>query len=294
MKKGRSVRLYLADGSATGIMTAEIMNWTGHATAAPRTRFEDAIKRTELKRTGVYLLMSDPSNDELPSVHIGEGDDISARLKSHAADQTKDFWDRFVAFTSKDLNLTKAHVKYLEARLIELIASAKKCKVENKTSPSFDRLPEADIADMETYLEEIQLILPVIGINLFRRTQRNDMQKSEAEVTTFVLQNKNKGIDARAYEVDGIFMLLKGSLGSLHERASFNGGLKNRRDTSLKNGTIEPFGDKQFKLLEDLEFSSPSGASVFLHGTSRNGRSDWIVEGTNTAYGIWQNQRLTL
>jgi len=68
MNKGRSVRLYLADGSATGILTAEIMNWTGHAVCAPRTRFEDAIKRDELKRTGVYILISGPSNDDLPSV----------------------------------------------------------------------------------------------------------------------------------------------------------------------------------------------------------------------------------
>lgn len=238
--------------------------------------------------------MSDPSSDELPSVYIGEGDNISARLKSHAVDQSKDFWDRFVAFTSKDLNLTKAHVKYLEARLIELIGAAKKCTIENKTSPNFDLLPEADKADMETYLEEIRLILPVIGINLLPRSQRNNLHQSETEVPTFVLNNQNKGINACAREFDGIFMLLKGSLGSLHETVSFKSGIKNRRDTALKNGTIEPFGDKQFKLVEDIEFSSPSGASVFLHGTSRNGRSDWIVKGTNTTYGIWQNQRLTL
>lgn len=30
MNQGRSIRLFLVDGVATGLITAEIMNWTGH------------------------------------------------------------------------------------------------------------------------------------------------------------------------------------------------------------------------------------------------------------------------
>jgi hypothetical protein len=56
MSLGRSVRLYLADGTAMGILTAEIINWTGHTLAGPRTRLEDALKREELRRTGIYLI----------------------------------------------------------------------------------------------------------------------------------------------------------------------------------------------------------------------------------------------
>ena len=266
MNKGRSVRLYLADGSATGILTAEIMNWTGHAVCAPRTRFEDAIKRDELKRTGVYILIGEPSNDDLPSVYIGEGDDISARLK--------------------------AHVKYLEARLIEMVTAAKKCRVENKTAPNFDRLPEADISAMETYLDEIQLILPVVGINLFRKPLGENKEKPQQKRTTFTTRNSNKGIDARACEIDGVFVLLKGSLGSLNERVSFKGGIKVARDRAMTSQVIEPYGNQQFRVLEDSEFSSPSAAAVFLYGTSRNGRTDWKLDGENITYGEWQNNKI--
>lgn len=56
MSKGRSVRIYLVDGSATGLITAEIVNWTGHLLVGPRTRLDAALKREELKRTGAYLL----------------------------------------------------------------------------------------------------------------------------------------------------------------------------------------------------------------------------------------------
>ncbi|MFC3569570.1 hypothetical protein, partial [Paracoccus simplex] len=99
MGKGRSVRLYLAEGSATGILTAEIINWTGHALAGPRTRLEVALKREEMFRTGVYLLYGDSLEGDLPSVYVGEGDSIAARIRIHAQDDEKDYWDRFVAIT---------------------------------------------------------------------------------------------------------------------------------------------------------------------------------------------------
>lgn len=129
MSIGRSVRIYLVDGSATGLITAEIVNWTGHLLVGPRTRLDAALKREELKRTGVYILYGDSGETELPLVYVGEGDDISKRLYSHTRDETKDYWERFIAVTSKDLNLTKAHVKYLESRLIALLKDLKKSVV---------------------------------------------------------------------------------------------------------------------------------------------------------------------
>ena len=150
MATGRSVRLYLAEGSPTGILTAEIVNWTGHVLSAPRTRLEVALKREELKRTGIYLLFGDEFGKDLPAVYVGEGDDVASRLYSHSRDDQKAYWERFIAVTNKDMNLTKAHVKFLEGRLITMLKEAKKCDVRNKTEPAFDKLPEADISDMES------------------------------------------------------------------------------------------------------------------------------------------------
>ncbi len=36
--KGRTIRIFLADGSPNGVLTAEIMNWIGKAVVAPRAR----------------------------------------------------------------------------------------------------------------------------------------------------------------------------------------------------------------------------------------------------------------
>ncbi len=53
---GRSVRLFLVDGKSTGLITAEIMNWTGHVLSCPRTELPKFLARPEVARTGVYLL----------------------------------------------------------------------------------------------------------------------------------------------------------------------------------------------------------------------------------------------
>lgn len=294
MARGRSVRLFLAEGSATGVLTAEIVNWTGHVLAAPRTRLEVALKREELKRTGVYILYSDAFSGDLAPVYVGEGDDIAARLRSHSRDEDKDYWDRFVAVTNKDMNLTKAHVKYLEGRLISILIEAKKCDVKNRTEPSFDRLPEADISDMESFLEELQLVLPVIGVDFFRKPKvHTAQQETEAEREVFfTLKHVGKGIAARALELDGEFVVLSGATGSLLESVSFHDKIKNLRDQALESGRAVKTDDGHFRLTEDIAFSSPSAASVFLFGTSRNGRTDWLVEGRDVTYGAWKDERI--
>lgn len=294
MGKGRSVKLFLAEGSATGIVTAEIINWTGHTLAAPRTRLDAALKREELKRTGIYILYSDSFGGDLPAVYVGEGDDISLRLRNHSRDSDKDYWDRFIAVTSKDMNLTKAHVKYLEGRLLALLADAKKCELKNKTEPSFDRLPEADISDMESFLEELQLILPVVGVDFFRKplVKQTEVGTNEEPIVRFVLKHPSKGIDAMAVEADGEFVVLAGATGSLVEAPSFSEKMKSLRDQAFESGRATKSGDKVFNLVEDIAFSSPSAASVFLFGTSRNGRTDWLVEEQAVTYGAWSDEKL--
>ncbi|MGI1663076.1 GIY-YIG nuclease family protein [Palleronia sp. KMU-117] len=304
MAKGRSVRLYLVDGTATGILTAEIMNWTGHVLAAPRTRIEDALSRSELRRTGVYFLFGpDEEVSDVNRVYVGEGDEIAKRIYQH--NKEKVFWERFIAVTSKDMNLTKAHVRYLEGRLLQLVQEAKKAKLANKDLPQFDLLPEADKADMEAFLEEIQLVLPVIGADFLRRPTVNVKPKSISdsapaslesqnqegnEHVLFVLSNSNAGIEATAREISGEFVVLSGSRGSLKEKSSFHDRIKAIRDEALETGRARKINDRNFVLDEDISFSSPSAASVFLFGTSRNGRADWIVSGNNKNYGTWKEE----
>ena len=169
MTQGRSIRLFLVDGTPTGIITAEIMNWTGHVIVAPRSRLADFVQRQEAGRTGVYCLVGDnPETSLKPLVYIGETDNVGKRLVQHNKDESKDFFDRFCVVTSKDQNLTKAHVRYLESRLIDIALKAELSKTINGTAPDFGRLPEADLADMEFFVEQIRTVFPVLGLSFLR------------------------------------------------------------------------------------------------------------------------------
>ncbi len=53
---GKQVRLFLVDGTVGGLMTAEILNWTGHMLRGRRSDLGDIKRREEAKRTGVYVL----------------------------------------------------------------------------------------------------------------------------------------------------------------------------------------------------------------------------------------------
>ena len=123
--KGRTIRIYLVDGVPTAILTAEIINWTGKVVVAPRSRLAELAKREEARRTGVYCLIGpDPESPGKDPVYVGEGDNVLSRLTSHDNDETKDFWTRAAFVISKDQNLTKAHGRYLEGRLIEMAQQA--------------------------------------------------------------------------------------------------------------------------------------------------------------------------
>jgi hypothetical protein len=68
MNNGRTVRLFLVDGTPGGLVTAEIMNWTGHVIAAPRSSLGDLWKRPEMKRTGDYKLIGEGDSGDLRTV----------------------------------------------------------------------------------------------------------------------------------------------------------------------------------------------------------------------------------
>src|SRR5262249_14533580 len=166
---GRSIRLFLVDGSASGLRTAEIGLSTIKALVIPRASLQQSSQRDEPRRTGVYVLVgTDSDNPGRKKLYVGEGDSVISRLAAHNKDPDKDFWEEAIVFTSKDQNLTKAHVRYLEARLISLAGEAKRATVANSTTPNEQgRLPEPDEVEMEEFITQSRLLLGTLGYDLF-------------------------------------------------------------------------------------------------------------------------------
>ncbi|NLG56496.1 MAG: GIY-YIG nuclease family protein, partial [Rhodococcus sp.] len=161
---GRSIRLFLADGSPHGLVVAEIGNWSGKVLAASRSRVPDLLRRSEVGRTGVYVLLgADPDRPGGLLAYIGEADDVAARLRHHLRSEAKDFFERLAVIVSSADALTKGHVRYLESQLIRLVREAGSVALTNDTHPDFQRLPEADRADMDFFVAQVVTILPLLG-----------------------------------------------------------------------------------------------------------------------------------
>ena len=268
---GASIRIYLADGGADGVWVVEKSNWTGKALMAPRTRYRDLRARPELHGPGVYLLIG-PTDSGLPSsrVYIGETDDLAGRLDNH--NKNKDFWNRAIVFTSKDANLNKAHIRYLEARLIGLAKSANRAELDNGNDGSLQRLSEPDTAEAEAFLAEMLLIYPVLGVQVF--------QKAEEQPSSSVrLYLSGKDTRAEGTETADGFVVYAGSLARASEVPSIHAYGTQLRAALLDRGLFVEDG-KHLRLTEDYMFASPSTAAMVMLGRNANGRVEW-----NTAAG---------
>lgn len=295
---GRSVRLFFVDGSAAGVVTAEVMNWTGHLLIAPRSKLGEALDRDESARTGIYILVGeDPDRPTRPMIYIGEGDSVASRLRAHAKDESKEFWTRACIITSKDANLTKAHVRYLEHELVKIAKRADRATVTNGNEPAAKQLPEADRADMQFFIDQIEVVLPAVGFD-FLRTLRPPMPSltpladvPEATALSLVL-NHRSGVEAKALEVDGEIVVLAGSQVQNNTGYVSVDNYGPLRQELVESGVIVngPSPDV-LVFCRDYAFSSPSAAAAVIIGRNANGRRNWKLS-TGESLAEWQDKQL--
>lgn len=294
MSQGKSIKLFLADGTPGGIITAEIINWTGHVISAPRSRLAELLARPEAARPGLYVLVGEALDGSGPLAYIGETENLGERLKAHATDGKggKDFWDKAYVISSKDANLTKGHLRFVESRLINQALAAHRIPLENQkgTQSEYGVLPEADQADMLYFIEQIKLILPVLGLDLLRETNAVATDMQEALPPRFELMAPTLGIVASATELDGEFVVLKGSFA--RKAWTQPGGYQKLHNQLQQQGVLKIATQHLLMFSCDYAFSSPSAASAVVLGRSDNGRKSWLLAGTKQTYGDWQSAQL--
>jgi len=296
---GQQIKLFLVDGTPGGLTTAEITNWTGHVLHARRSDLGALLNRAEAQRTGVYLLLADdPTAIGETRCYIGEADVAADRLRHHHRD--KEFWDRAVVVTSKDTNLTKSHGRYLEARLIALATQAARVSLENSTKPPLPALPEADAFDMDFFLAQLQIVLPVLGVNAVRSALAPAVNAAPAPVRSsplFRLVVARTNVDAQARQIDGEFTVLAGSrvVASWPDRGSAEStrrayeSYRERHARLVHDGSIR-VQDGVGVLTRDVVFSSPSLAGAVMIGRSCNGRISWVSDEGN--FGEWEARNI--
>ena len=203
--RGFTVRLFIPSGNPDGVKIVEKSNWTGLGIVLPRSLYKQEKDRDPLRQgAGVYALFGSEEGDPFPRLYVGEGDPVGPRLDQHYNDDQKSFWTHAVIFTSKDQNLNKAHVQYLESGLITLALRAKRATLKNKNTPQLPSLSEADRSEVEGFLANMLLCFPVLGYQAFEVIE-------EVLSKTTLLFLKAKNVKGQGYESPGGFVVKKGS-----------------------------------------------------------------------------------
>jgi len=277
-----SIRIFLADGQPEGIRVVDKSNWTGRAVVASRAQLGEALQRDELARAGVYALIG-PGDGSDSRVYVGEAEDLRERIKKHAT--AKDFWTRFIAFSSADGSLNKAHVRYLESRLVELAQSANQWEVANGNTPARPPLSEADQADVEWFLREMLVLYPILGVDAFEVAH----EEIKGNALGPELRMVQKGVDARGQELKDGFVVRQGSHARGMETQSIHGYLSEARQQLRERGVLADSGNG-LVFTQDYRFTSPSTAAGVLAGAARNGRKSW-QDGDGLSLKTLQDER---
>jgi len=247
-------------------------NWTGQAVKIPRNLFPAAKDYEEINKPGIYFLIGQhESNPDDKLVYIGEANNISERLIYHIRDEEKSFFETIIAFSSKDENLTVSHTKYLEQKLIQQLHQNVEYRITNKKVGNRINLPRMVIDEMDTYLDNVKILLPTLGFNLSESSSLISSRKEKKELSLHLAigNQEAKGrltSNGLLVEVDSEF--------NPKETPSLSGSYSNLRKTLQEKEVIAQRGDK-LVFIDEYEFSSSSQAAAIILGYSINGRIAW-------------------
>ena len=279
VRESATIKLFLIQGSPNGLRTAELSNWSGKAISAPRIEVPELIKREELDSPGFYLLTGvDPDSGD-KAIYIGEAENVSSRLKAHTG---KDFWNSVTVFVSKDENLTKAHIRYLEGKLIEMALDIGSSVVINSVS-SGARLPESDAVEMDVFLQKCLQLLPVLGVSNFNKVTEEEVSEEST------LYCKIKELTASGKRTANGFVVFAGSQAVLEHRGSVKATTRAKRERLISKGLLE-LNNGHLIFTKDIEFGSPSAAGSVVRGSSTNGLTSWRDSNGRQLKEIEKNQ----
>jgi Domain of unknown function (DUF4357) len=235
--------------------------------------------------------------------YIGEADSVRERIGESAG--KRDFWEAAVVVTVADEALTKGHVRYLEARLIEITKASGRVVLDNTQMPPSERrhLPEADRANMEAFLANLRVILPVIGLDLLKprpqgitkaaATAADGVQTPDASDVRFEIRHRS-GVKAFAVEEAGEFIVLAGSQ-ALKDTDYEHNSYARLKEELITDGTLKESANVQmYEFAHSFAFKSPSAAGSVILDRNTNGRTRWYVQGSKLTYHEWQESRAGL
>ena len=272
---GKTITTYLIDGDPKGTQYAFISNKICQMFVVPRSNLSYLNTQEKLQKPAFYILLGENESTK-PQAYIGETENFKERVKDH--DSKKLFWQKALIFVSKDADMTKVDVQYIEYKAI---TEAKKANAfvlsDNKQIPKAPNLPEHQQDSMDEFFEDVKFLASFIGCNIFELSQPKEEH---------IFYTKGRGCNAKGFYSSEGFTVLKGSIVAPTMVPSFN--WKEKRKKMLQNYTSNE--NEILVLTSDKTFSSPSTAADFCIGSSNNGWLVWKDKNGNTLDSVYRKQ----
>jgi predicted GIY-YIG superfamily endonuclease len=272
----KTVTTYLINGESKGTQYSFISNKICQMFVVPRSNLSYLNTQEKLQKPAFYILLGEDEATK-PQAYIGETENFRERVKDH--DNKKSFWQKALIFVSKDANMTKADVQYLEHKAI---VEAKKANTfvlsDNKQTPKAPNLPEYRQDSMDEFFDDAKFLASFIGCNIF--------EISQPKATENLFYIKGRGCEAKGFYSSNGFTVQKGSVIAPTVVPSF--GWKEKRNDMVQEYTVQE-GTKLF-MTSDITFSSPSTAAMFVLGRPSNGWTDWKDDNGNTLDSVYRKQ----
>lgn len=282
--RGKNIQLFLMDGEASGRIKCTLANWTGVAFKIPRTELDKCREREDLKQGGVYFLFGTSDETGKGVVYIGQagarknGEGILNRLMEHKRNPDKDYWTEAIVFTTSNNSFGATEISYLENRFYNMALDSKRYKVKNGNDPTPGHITEEKESEMEEFVDYAKVIMGTLGHKLFEPINKPAAKiqqvpsVDEVAPNTVPLHLERTIKEFGKVEADGLqtaegFVVLQGSHISPVDGNTIPAVIKERR----KNAQV----DENSILQEDLLFTSPSYAAMFVIGKSSNGLTSW-------------------
>ena len=284
MVYGKSIELFLVNGTADSLITAELSNWNGKAIKIPRIEIA-SCDRDDITQAGVYFLFC-KEDDGSDSVYIGEAENIKERLMQHLRDYQSEketyYWNTAVIFIGRDLN--KALIRYLENRIVEIARKCKRYFVLTKNTYRNTVMKESQIAVMEEFIDNIKILINALGYKVLEPWAQEKSSMSQINDKLLMLETNTAKASGKV-TTEG-FVVFKGA--TVNEKTSVKSlsiGIQKLRQEILASDKIKDFITK-----EDILFSSSSAAADFILGYNVSGPQTWKTKDGKTLKEIENSQ----
>ncbi len=287
--RGKSINLFLMDGTAVGRIKCTLANWTGVAYKIPRTELDKCKERDDLKQSGVYFLFGTSDQTGENVVYIGQagirknGEGILYRLIEHKRNPDKDYWTEAIVFTTSNNSFGPTEISYLENRFVGMATEAGRYLVKNNNDPTMGNITEDKESELEEFIDYAKIVMGTLGHKIFEAlAEKSSTPKvkeiiDDDELTLFMKRNSRKSgklIEASCKQTREGFVILKGSLIETIDSESIPPGIKERR--------LKAKIDEHGILQENVLVNSPSYAAAFVIGGHANGLVEWKTEDGTT------------